>query len=69
MKKTFVMLLIIASTPLLSFAQERTEIVVQEKNTGWSGYVTNRFWDNWFISVGAGAQVYFGQSDSKGKFC
>ena len=42
MKKTFVMLLIIASTPLLSFAQERTEIVVQEKNTGWSGYVTNR---------------------------
>lgn len=68
MKKTFVMLLIIASTPLLSFAQERTEIVVQEKNTGWSGYVTNRFWDNWFISVGAGVQVYFGQSDSRGDF-
>ncbi|WP_298613456.1 OmpA family protein [uncultured Odoribacter sp.] len=68
MKKTFVMLLIIASTPLLSFAQERTEIVVQEKNTGWSGYVTNRFWDNWFISIGAGAQVYFGQTDARGKF-
>lgn len=68
MKKTLVMLLIIASTPLLSFAQERTEIIVQEKNTGWSGYVSNRFWDNWFISVGAGAQVYFGKWDSEGKF-
>lgn len=67
MKKTLVMLLF-AAAPLLSFAQESTEIIVQEKNTSWSGYVTNRFWDNWFISVGAGAQVYFGQSDSEGKF-
>lgn len=29
---------------------------------------TNRFFDNWFISVGGGAQVYFGDNDSQGKF-
>ena len=67
MKKKLVMLLI-AWVPLLPFAQESTEIVVQERNTSWSGYVTNGFWDNWFISIGAGGQVYFGQNDSQGKF-
>lgn len=67
MKKKLVMLFI-ALAPFVSFAQESTEIVVQEKNTGWSGYVTNRFFDNWFISIGAGGQVYFGQNDSEGKF-
>ena len=25
----------------------------------------NGFWDNWFISAGAGADVYLGQQDSK----
>lgn len=29
---------------------------------------TNRFWDNWFISVGAGPQVYFGDHDKQAKF-
>lgn len=29
---------------------------------------TNRFFDNWFISVGGGAQVYFGDNDSKADF-
>ena len=67
MKKKLVMLLI-AWVPVLSFAQESTEVVVQERNTSWSGYVTNGFWDNWFISIGAGGQVYFGQNDSQGKF-
>ncbi len=61
-------MLLIAATPLMSFAQESTALIVQEKNTSWSGYVTNRFWDNWFISIGAGGEVYFGQNDSQGKF-
>ena len=61
-------MLLIAWVPVLSFAQESTEVVVQERNTSWSGYVTNGFWDNWFISIGAGGQVYFGQNDSQGKF-
>jgi len=29
---------------------------------------TNRFFDNWFMSVGGGAQVYFGDNDSQGRF-
>ncbi len=69
MKKRLVMLLI-AAAPMMSFAQGSTdtEIVVQEKNTAWSGYQTNRFCDNWFISIGAGAQMYFGKNDVHGKF-
>lgn len=26
---------------------------------------TNRFWNNWFISLGAGGQVYFGDHDKQ----
>ena len=29
---------------------------------------TNRFFDNWFISAGGGAQVYFGDNDNKADF-
>lgn len=29
---------------------------------------TNRFWSNWFISVGGGAQVYFGDHDKQINF-
>lgn len=29
---------------------------------------TNHFWDNWFLSAGAGAQVYFGDHDKQVKF-
>lgn len=68
MKKRFVMLLM-AIVPLAAIAQEMTtEVIVQEKKTSWSGYVTNRFWDNWFISIGAGGEVYFGQNDDQGSF-
>lgn len=29
---------------------------------------TNRFWSNWFVSVGGGAQVYFGDHDKQADF-
>lgn len=29
---------------------------------------TNRFWSNWFVSVGAGAQMYIGDHDHQAKF-
>ena len=29
---------------------------------------TNRFWSNWFISVGAGGQVFFGDHDKQASF-
>lgn len=30
--------------------------------------LSNRFWDNWFFNVGAGAQIYFGDHDRQMKF-
>lgn len=30
--------------------------------------VTNRFWSNWFVSVGGGAQIYFGDHDKQASF-
>ena len=29
---------------------------------------TNRFWSNWFVSVGGGAQIYFGDHDKQADF-
>ena len=29
---------------------------------------TNRFWNNWFVSIGAGGQVYFGDHDKQCTF-
>lgn len=57
MKKilTLVMMLAVVSV----FAQQ------QETKTDvkYNQYLTNGFWDNWFIGVGGGAQVYFGEHD------
>ncbi|WP_294141308.1 OmpA family protein [uncultured Sanguibacteroides sp.] len=70
MKKTLFMLLV-AVMPLIAAAQkEEVKVKVKEKEQApsWSGFVTNRFWDNWFISISAGGQVYFGEFDSKEDF-
>ncbi len=61
-------MLLIASTPLMAFTQVKNEVSVTEKGAAWREYETNRFWDNWFISLGAGAQVYFGRADVKQEF-
>lgn len=65
MKKAFFSLILLA-IGLVSFAQSETGSV-QEKNSQ-QKYLTNRFWDNWFISGGVGAQVYFGENDNLGSF-
>ena len=70
MKKTFI-LLFVAILPLLASAQKeevKVTVVEEESTAPWRGFVTNGFWDNWFISIGAGGQVYFGESDSKDDF-
>ena len=46
-----------------AYAQDETIIEVQGQK---GPYVTNGFWDNWFLSAGGGAQIYFGQSDTYG---
>lgn len=70
MKKTFI-LLFVAILPLLASAQKeevKVTVVEEESTAPWRGFVTNGFWDNWFISIGAGGQVYFGEYDSKDDF-
>ena len=64
MKKVFLVLLV-SMMGICAYAQDETVIEVQGQK---GPYVTNGFWDNWFISAGGGAQVYFGQSDGHGSF-
>ena len=45
------------------FAQDETVIEIENVK---GPYVTNGFWDNWFVSAGGGVQVYFGADDSHG---
>ena len=48
-----------------AYAQDETVIEVQGQK---GPYVTNGFWDNWFVTAGGGAQIYFGESDGHGSF-
>ena len=65
MKKVLLSLLVVAlMTPIVS-AQE------WQRPRAWSGYETNRFWDNWEIAAGGGAammQVSQNLGDDPGKF-
>ena len=62
MKKVF-LLSVVMLCALFSYAQSETIIDVQSKR---GPYVTNRFFDNWFITAGGGVQVYMGENDSYG---
>ena len=56
--KKFMISLAIASIAMVSFAQETvSEVVVPTKK---HSVMTNGWWDNWFISVNGGVQVYNG---------
>lgn len=61
--------LLAAST---AFSQEANEDIVVEETVEYSTdkhkVETNGFWSNWFVSAGAGAQVYFGDHDNEAKF-
>ncbi len=50
---------------VFTYAQDGAANNEQQKR---GPYVTNRFFDNIFISVGGGAQVYVGEYDAKGDF-
>lgn len=57
------MIMMVSLMCIPMFAQDETVIEVQNAK---GPYITNGFWDNWFISVGGGAQIYFGESDTYG---
>ncbi|MBE6229260.1 MAG: OmpA family protein [Bacteroidales bacterium] len=64
MKKVF-LLSVVMLCAIFTYAQSETIIDVQSKR---GPYVTNRFFDNWFITAGGGVQVYMGENDSYGSF-
>lgn len=52
---------------LLTFALCMTAMVSAQNGETMRGpYLTNRFQDNWFISLGGGATLYEGEEDNKG---
>lgn len=65
MKKILLTLTLVAFV-FTAFAQEETS----NEKLRWKGHLTNRFWDNWEISVGLGGNVAFRDlnSDGAGKF-
>ncbi|MDR2131701.1 MAG: OmpA family protein [Odoribacteraceae bacterium] len=62
--KRGLILLLLAIAPLFLAAQ--TENVAPKPS--WGKFITNGFWDNWFLSVGAGGKIHFGSSDKQGDF-
>jgi len=68
LKKTFAIILAVTGAKM-SQAQQvdfRPDTVVTVSNDRYQ-VQTNRFWDNWFINVGAGAQIYFGDHNKQMK--
>ena len=46
-----------ASAQVVAVAEEIVVEEQQPKRRGWAGYETNRFFDNWEITVAGGAQI------------
>lgn len=68
--KKILMLLGIASMTSFAFAQQAKTVTENEIVQIQDKYqvITNPFWDNWFFSIGGGAQVVFGNGDHIGNF-
>ena len=67
--KKILMLLALAGVTSVASAQQTTitgyEVIqVQDKYQ----VITNPFWDNWFFSIGGGAEALFGDNDHVGKW-
>ncbi|MBD8389785.1 OmpA family protein [Dysgonomonas sp. BGC7] len=64
MKKVSLLLVLVFAAITMS-AQESGFSTKPGRNTT---FADNGFWDNWFIGIGAGANVYLGDNDSDAKF-
>lgn len=67
MKKTFLCAVIFALVSGSVYAQSG-DIGNNEEGSDKHRVETNRFWDNWFISVGGGAQIYFDDHNKQMNF-
>lgn len=68
MKKKVFLTAVCALAMSPAFAQTSTSEETVEYSTDKYKVETNRFWDNWFVSVGGGAQIYFGDHDRQCDF-
>ncbi|MDR1274197.1 MAG: OmpA family protein [Odoribacteraceae bacterium] len=60
MRKTFILFMALAA-PFIVVSQE-------QKTPDDRGFVSHGFWENWFITLGAGAERYLGEHDLKERF-
>lgn len=68
--KKILMLLALAGVTSVAMAQQGASSSGYEETLVPNKYkvITNTFWNNWFISVGGGASVLFGDDDTAGSF-
>ena len=69
-KRTFVAVLAMM-TASAAFSQAQDDTVLEETveySDSRHRVETNSFWSNWFVSLGAGGQVYFGDHDRQASF-
>ena len=63
--KSLLLVAMLVALPVVSSAQNNA---ADAKQGTWSGFLTNRFADNWFIGVGGVAQLPNGPHDNLGSF-
>lgn len=68
MNKKIILTALCAMALCPAFAQTSTVEEKVEYSTDKYKVETNRFWNNWFVSLGAGGQVYFGDHDKQCSF-
>ena len=75
MRKTFMMMVAMATLCMNAYADDTKKsndgrYIEEFQYNDSKGYSvqTNTFWNNWFVSVGGGAQIYFGDHDKQMDF-
>lgn len=68
--RKILMTLAVAGLSSVAFAQNNEKSFAGYGNVSGDKYevFTNKFWDNWFISAGGGAELLIGNGDTRGSF-
>lgn len=65
MKKVFLFIFLFLGLSSFSHGQPSSSESVQIENSDKYKVETNRFWSNWFVNLGGGAQVFLGTTTNK----
>lgn len=68
MKNVFLFIFLFLGLSSFSHAQSSSSESVQIENSDKYKVETNRFWSNWFVNLGGGAQVFFGDHNKQMSF-